>query len=149
MVDNYKVYIQAVRPKVVWIKPIPYEVNIDETKDIIEALVNEPVDLEESYFGTYEEAKTRIELEIKLSQAVNKGKRRIAKLQSSTPLMLTEGKGEDIDEAKDEDESEEEEVPLKKKGKVTITKPPKPSTVVFTRRSKKKVDEEGGNIIFS
>ena len=37
----------------------------------------------------------------------------------------------------------------KKKGKVTITKPPKPSIVVFTRRSKKKADKEGGDIIFS
>ena len=44
MVDCDKVYIQAVRPRVAWVKPLPYEVNIDETKDIIEALVNEPVD---------------------------------------------------------------------------------------------------------
>ena len=46
MVDSDKVYIQVVRPIVVWEKPLPYEVNIDETKDIIEALVNEPIDLE-------------------------------------------------------------------------------------------------------
>lgn len=36
-----------------------------------------------------------------------------------------------------------------KNGKVIITKPPKPSTTVFTRRSsKKKVDKEGGDVIF-
>ena len=63
--------------------------------------------------------------------------------------MLIEGKGEDIDEAEDEDESKEEEEPLKKKGKVTITKPPKPSTAMFTRWSKKKVDKDSGDIIFS
>ena len=60
--------------------------------------------------------------------------------------MLTKGKGEDLDEAKDEDESREE-LTLNKKGKVTITKPPKPSTIVFTRRSRKKVGEEGSNVI--
>ena len=38
MVDCDKVYIQAVRPRIVWVKPLGYEVNIDETKDIIEAL---------------------------------------------------------------------------------------------------------------
>lgn len=43
MVDYDRVYIQAVRPRVSWVKPLPYEVNIDETKDIIEALVNELV----------------------------------------------------------------------------------------------------------
>ena len=62
--------------------------------------------------------------------------------------MLTEGKGEDLDEEEDEEESEEELVPPKKKGKVTITKPPKQSTVVFTRRTRKKAGEEGSNVIF-
>ena len=42
------------------------EVNIDETKDIIEALVNDPVDPKVAYFGTYDEAKAKIELEVKL-----------------------------------------------------------------------------------
>ena len=41
MVDCDKVYIQVVRPWVAWVKPLPYEVNIDEASDIIEALVNE------------------------------------------------------------------------------------------------------------
>ena len=66
MVGNDRVYIQAVKPRVVWVKPLPYEINIDETKDIIEALVNELVDPKAPYFGTYDEAKARIELEIKL-----------------------------------------------------------------------------------
>ena len=75
MVDSDKVYIQAVRPRITWVKPLGYEVNIDETKDIIEVLINEPADPKDAYFGTYDEAKTRIELGIKLPQAVNKGKK--------------------------------------------------------------------------
>ena len=130
-------------------KPLPYEVNIDETKDIIEALVNEPIDPKAPYFETYDEEKARIELEIKLPQAVNKGKRRITKLKKSTPLMLTEGKGEDIEETKDEEELEKEEETLRKKGKVIITKPPKPSTAVFTRRSRKKAGKECNDVIFN
>lgn len=66
MVDSDKVYIQAVKPRDVWVKPLGYEVNIDEIKHIIEALVNEPVDPKAPYFGTYDEAKDKIELEIKL-----------------------------------------------------------------------------------
>ena len=76
MVDSDKVYIQAVRPRIVWVKPLGYEVNIDETKDIIEELINEPIDPKVAYFGTYDEEKARIELEIKLPQAVCKGKKR-------------------------------------------------------------------------
>ena len=66
MVDSDKVYIHAVRPRIAWVKPLSYEINIDETKDIIEALINEPVDPKAAFFGTYDEAKARIELEIKL-----------------------------------------------------------------------------------
>ena len=80
MVDYDRVYIQAVRPRIVWVKPLPYEVNIDETKNIIEALINEPIDPKAPYFGTYDEAKARIELSIKLPQAVNKGRKRMEKM---------------------------------------------------------------------
>ena len=44
MVDSDKVYIQVVRPRIALVKPLGYEVNIDETKDIIETLLNELVD---------------------------------------------------------------------------------------------------------
>ena len=50
MVDSDRVYIQVVKSKIVWVKPLPYEVNIDETKDIIEALINEPIDPKAPYF---------------------------------------------------------------------------------------------------
>ena len=69
---------------------------------------------------------------------IKKSKRRIEKLKSNTPLLLIKGKDEDDDEEEDEDESEKEEEPVKKKGKVIITKPAKPSTAVFTKWSKKK-----------
>ena len=59
---------------------------------------------------------------------------------------MTEGKGKYIEEGEEKSEDEE---PLKRKGKVIITRPAKPSTIVFTRRSsRKKVDKEGGDIIF-
>lgn len=92
MVDTDKVYIQAVRPRIAWVKPLGYEVNIDETKDIIEALINDPIDSKSTYFGTYDMEKAKIELEIKLPQAINKGKKRIAKLKTNSTLLLIEGK---------------------------------------------------------
>ena len=103
MVDSDKVYIQAVRPRITWLKPLGYEVNIDETKDIIDALVNEPVDPKAGYFGTYDEAKARIELEIKLPQVVNKGEKIIAKLKISSTLLLTKGNGDDKESEDEED----------------------------------------------
>ena len=98
MVDSDKMYIQAVRPRIAWVKPLGYEVNIDETKDIIKALVNEPFDPKATYFDTYDEAMARIELEGKLPRVVNKHKKRIAKLKTSSTLLLIEVKGEDEEE---------------------------------------------------
>ncbi|GLJ36483.1 hypothetical protein SUGI_0732800 [Cryptomeria japonica] len=79
----------------------------------IKAIPNTPA------FGTYDEAKARIELEIKLPKAITSTKRKAAKETEET-----------------EEESEEEAETPKKKGKVVITKP-KLKTAVFTRRTRK------------
>ncbi|GLJ13226.1 hypothetical protein SUGI_0208140 [Cryptomeria japonica] len=110
---------KAAIPRVAWVKPLPYEINIDEVRDIIEALINEPAIPNTPAFGTYDEAKARIELEIKLPKAITNTKRKAAKETEET-----------------EEESEEEAETPKKKGKVVITKP-KLKTAVFTRRTRK------------
>ncbi|GLJ11508.1 hypothetical protein SUGI_0169290 [Cryptomeria japonica] len=109
---------KAAIPRVAWVKPLPYEINIDEARDIIEALINEPAIPNTPVFGTYDEAKARIELENKLPKATTSTKRKAAKTEES------------------EEESEEETETSKKKGKVVITKP-KPRTAAFTRRTRK------------
>ncbi|GLJ40249.1 hypothetical protein SUGI_0826510 [Cryptomeria japonica] len=91
----------------------------DEARDIIEALINEPAIPNTPAFGTYDDAKARIELEIKLPKAITSTKRKAAKETEET-----------------EEESKEEAETPKKKGKVVITKP-KLKTAVFTRRTRK------------
>ncbi|GLJ07187.1 hypothetical protein SUGI_0060910 [Cryptomeria japonica] len=91
----------------------------DEVRDIIEALINEPAIPNTPAFGTYDEAKARIELEIKLPKPITSTKRKAAKGTEET-----------------EEESEEEAETPKKKGKVVITKP-KLKTAMFTRRTRK------------
>ncbi|GLJ52043.1 hypothetical protein SUGI_1106800 [Cryptomeria japonica] len=109
---------KAAIPRVAWVKPLLYEINIDEARDIIEALINEPAIPNTPVFGTYDKAKARIELENKLPKATTSTKRKAAKTEES------------------EEESEEETETSKKKGKVVITKP-KPKTAVFTRKTRK------------
>ena len=109
--------------------------HLDKPSDdtvIIEALVNEPTIPNIPSFVTYEEAKKRIELGIKIPQAISRGKKRVAKLKTTKgSLMLPEGKGED-EESEESKEFEKEEEPPKKKGKVIITKPQKQPTTIFT-----------------
>ena len=42
------------------VKPLGYEVNIDGTKDIIEALIDESFDPKVSYFVTYDVARLKM-----------------------------------------------------------------------------------------
>ena len=141
MVDCDRVYIQEFISRVAWVKPLPYEINIDEERDIIEALVNEAANSNLPTFDTYDEAKKRIELSIKIPQAISRGKKRVAKLKiTEGPLMLTKGKDRDEEEEEsdnEKDELEKEEEPPKKKGNVIITKPQKKPTTVFTWRTRK------------
>ncbi|GLJ28980.1 hypothetical protein SUGI_0571960 [Cryptomeria japonica] len=109
---------KAAIPRVAWVKPLPYEINIDEARDIIEALINEPAIPNTPAFATYDEAKAKIELENKLPKATTSTKRKAAKTEET------------------EEESEEETETSKKKGKVVITKT-KPKTTVFTRKTRK------------
>lgn len=60
IVDCDKLYIQAVIPQVAWVKPFPYEINIDEARNNIEALVNELAIPNIPAFSTYEEGKAKI-----------------------------------------------------------------------------------------
>ncbi|GLJ40473.1 hypothetical protein SUGI_0834030 [Cryptomeria japonica] len=75
---------KAAIPRVAWVKPLPYEINIDEARDIIEALINELAIPNTPAFGTYDEAKARIELEIKLPKAITSTKRKAAKETEET-----------------------------------------------------------------
>ena len=108
LVDNDKTHIQVGRPKITWVKPLGYEVNIDDTKDIIEALINELVHPKEPYFGTYVEAKDRITAKIKIPKILKRGKKTMEKFQkkfgkpADSTLMLTKGKGDDLVDDKEE-----------------------------------------------
>ena len=77
MVDKYEQYIcflfdcdnthiQVAIFRTTLLKPLGYEVNISDTKDVIEACLNEPFDPKATYFGTYKEAKKRISLEVEI-----------------------------------------------------------------------------------
>lgn len=44
LVDYDSVHIQIVKPRIAWVKPLSYAVNIDEKKDIIEDLISEPIE---------------------------------------------------------------------------------------------------------
>ena len=87
------------------------------------------MDPKATYFGTYDEAKTRISLEIQIPQILKMGKKRLETIRKK--IVKSDTKGNDVEEEDGEEESdgeqEKEEEPPKKKEK-TPSKPLKRET---------------------
>lgn len=62
LVDADYTYVQAVVPRVRWLIPLTYEVNVDEEILAITTLLAEEIDKDNASFGTYQEAKSRIKI---------------------------------------------------------------------------------------
>lgn len=114
LVDIDFTYAQVVLPRVSWLMPLPYEVNISKTIATITALLAKEIDKKAPYFGNYVEAKSKITMGLKAATVERKRKKIVKNLvkmtgeiEEDTPLELIQGLGED--EASDPSESYEED----------------------------------------
>ena len=60
LVDIDFTYIQAALPRVRWLRPLGYEINVDEASTAIITLLSKEFDKEEKHFGTYDIVKSRV-----------------------------------------------------------------------------------------
>ena len=119
LVDIDYTYIQAIVPRVRWLRPLGYEINIDEASVAITALLAEEVDKTTKLFGNYDVVKSKVEMELKTTSTLKKKDKLVRKLkekfregarnddeddeeeeeaQAQEPLALTQGMGEDVEE---------------------------------------------------
>ena len=88
-------------PRVIWLRPLGYEINIDEVLVTIIALLTEEVDMTTNFFGNYDVVKSKVEVELKIASTLKNKHKMVRKLNAK----FGEGTGEN-----DEDDDEEEEV---------------------------------------
>ena len=62
MVDIDYTYIQVTIPRIRWLRPLGYEINIDETSGAIIALLVEEIDKSAKPFGTYDVVRSKVEI---------------------------------------------------------------------------------------
>ncbi len=98
LVDADHTFVQASIPRVRWLRPLGYEINVDEAFVAITTLVAKEVDKNTKAFGNYELAKLKITLGLKTTFVIRKKDKLVKKLKEK----LGEG-------AKEEDEEEEDE----------------------------------------
>lgn len=159
LVDIDFTYIQEAIPRVRWLRPLHYELNVDEASATITALLAEEVDKTAKPFGTFDVVKSKIETELKTSTVIKKKDKLVRKLkkkfgegveaaeeeeedddnddeddehEGQGPMGLTQGLGEDKDEGAEEEEDEEAPTQTKPKKRKSIVPPqarPKPKKV--------------------
>ena len=113
LVDIDYTYIQVDVPRVRWLRPLGYEINVDEALATIIALLAEKIDKSTKLFGNYDVMKSKVEMELKTSSILKKNDKLVRKLktkfgegvgeeeeeeqeQAQESLALTQGIGEDI-----------------------------------------------------
>ena len=94
LVDIDYTYIQVVIPRVRWLRPLGYEINVDEASTTITTLLAKEVDKTTKIFGNYDVMKSKVEMELKTTSTLKKKDKLMKKLKAK----FGEGAGEDEEE---------------------------------------------------
>lgn len=156
LVDVDYTFVQAATPRVRWLRPLGYEINVDEAFVSIAILLAEEVDKNAKTFGNYELDKSKITMELKTTSVIKKNDKLVKKLkakfgegaeqeeeeeeeesQAQAPLSLTQGLGEDqqeeetkVVEGAKEEEVKEAPTPIEPKKRKAKAQPLKKSKKV-------------------
>lgn len=115
-VDTDNTFVHLVKLWKAWLKNFEYQIDSDVVSANIDALLKEEINIEAEPFGRYEEAKTRIAVDIKIASKEKKMKKIIEDLEAKKgtlgkgkePLQLTQGLCEDEEQVRGDKEEEEE-----------------------------------------
>ena len=90
LVDIDCTYIQVVVPRIRWLRPLPYEIDVDEASVAIITLLAEDFDKEAKHFGTYDIVKSRVSTDLKIPSSIRKKDKIIKKLKIQLGLEYDE-----------------------------------------------------------
>lgn len=108
LVDIDFTYIQATIPRVRWLRPLGYELDIDEALVAITTLLAKEIDKVAPHFGTYDFVKSKIETKLKNTSVIKKKDKMVRKIKKTFGANI-EGEVEEAEEVEGDSEEEEEE----------------------------------------
>ena len=115
LVDIDYTYIQAVLPRVRWLRPLGYELDVDQASTKIIALLAEERDKIAKSFGTYDVVKSRVVTDLKTSSIVKKKEKMVKKIKKKFGVEETSVASEAEETGDDEEEGYEEKEESKPK----------------------------------
>lgn len=104
LVDIHYTYIQDITPRVRWLRPLGYEIIVDEALATIIALLVEEVDKNAKIFGNYDVMKSKVERDLKFTSTLKKKD----KLMKNIKARIGEGTCEEDDDDDEVDVEEEQ-----------------------------------------
>ena len=102
LVDIDYTFVQASIPRVRWLRPLGYEINVDEAFAAITTLLAEEVDKTAKFFGNYEVMMSKIEMELKITSTLKRKDKLVKKLKKRF------GGGADVEEEEYEEEEQDQ-----------------------------------------
>ena len=108
LVDIDYTYIQAVIPRVRWLRPLGYELDVDQASTTIIAILAKETDKAAKHFGTYDVVKSRVVIDLKIATTVKKKDKLIKKLKKRFGADIGEARTAEEEEAGDEEEDDSE-----------------------------------------
>ena len=95
MVDIDYTYIQVVVPRIRWLRPLGYEISINEASTTITKLLAEEIDKSAKPFGTYDVVRSKLEMELKTTSVLKKKDKLVKKIKAKFREGTTEGEDDD------------------------------------------------------
>ena len=88
LVDIDYTYVQAVIPRVRWLRPLRYELDVDQASIAIIKFLIEEIDKDAKHFGTYDVVKSKVVTDLKTASAVKRKDKIVKKLKKKFGVDL-------------------------------------------------------------
>ena len=108
LVDIDYTYIQAVLPRVRWLRPLGYELDVDQASVAITTLLVEEMDITTKAFGTYDIVRSRVVTDLKIATIVKKKEKLMKKIKKKFGVEATSTIREAEEISNDEEEGDDE-----------------------------------------
>ena len=108
LVDIDYTYIQVVIPIVRWLRPLGYELDVDQASTTITTFLVEDIDKITKHFGTHDVFKSKVVRDLKTASATKRKDKLVKKLKMKFGVDLGEvGTTEEAEEISDDDGDED------------------------------------------
>ena len=81
LVDIDYTYVEVVIPRLRWLRPLRYELDVDQDSIAITSLLVEEIDKATKHFGTYDVVKSKVVTDLKTTSVVKRKDKLVKKLK--------------------------------------------------------------------